>query len=452
MAPTSSPAISVPRQGNKIVLPSPITLCVEAFLSYARRFFSFIFILGIPTVLLFVLFVGVFGMADAEAARLTPGLLFSPAVFLGVVLFGAFVLLLQAWGGATFFYAVTSENAEPFWISYARSFPKIGSFFWIFTLLYFSLLAGFAFFILPGVYLAVCFAFAFFTLFDGGDKGLHALARSFLYVRGNWFGVFFRLLSAFLAGAALLVSLRFLLVSVLSFGPADIFVNLISWIFLYPLGFLYAFRIFVALRDRKPRVREELLHTQIFALVVLAGLVIFVATPFVTLRGAARFVPAVTEMFDVRQFFAFGFGGGKSLVRSGPRGEELSALQADRDQKRLSDISTLVFVFDGIASRRPNFCEGLYGKAFKSTSVSGGGTNWLPVDLRKEGVEGPIVTNTPRDPVNTSRYHYVFSCSSRGTYEINVRFEDSKNGSRALTDGGSDDAVYEAGSDLSLIP
>ena len=452
MALLTAHTFSVRKQFQGISLPSPFRLCADAFSSYLRRFFSFVFIVGIPTSLLFVLFVGVFGMAGAESARITPGILFSPAVFLGVVLFGTFVLLLQVWGVAAFLYALSSESVDPFWVSYARSFSKIGSLFWIFLLLYFSLIAGFTFFILPGIFLAVSFMFSSFVFFEGDDRGMNALTRSFLYVRGNWFGIFARFAFALFVGFALLVLFQFLLSLFLPLSLVRIFLSFIFLVFLCPFEFLYAFQLFLAVRNEKPRVREELLHSGLFAFIAFAGLIIVVVTPFITLRGAARFIPAVTEIFDVRQFFTFGLGGGMTSVRSGPKGEELFALQAIRDEKRLSDISTFVFAFDDISSRHPGFCDGKDGRVFKSTTLSGGGTNWLPINLGAEGIEGVLLTHTPRDPINTSLYHYAFACSSRGGYEMNVRLEGSANSSKAFLDNGTNNLIYEAGSDLTLIP
>lgn len=453
MAITTSHAFSAVKHLGGVSLPSPVALFAESLCIYARRFFSFLLILGIPTLLLFVLFVGVFGMADAEASRLTPGILFSPAVFLGVVLFGVLVLLLQVWGGVALLYAVTSDNAEPFWVSYAKSFSKIGSYLWILILFYFAGLAGLAFFIFPGIYFLISMSFALFVFFDEEVKGTSALARSFSYVKGNWWGVFFRVAFAFLVGAAFLFVCRSFFSLFLSVSSAGIVLKFISWLFLYPLGFLYLFRLFTAIRIRKSWVQEGLIHDHVFILVSFLGFVIFVTAPFLTLRGASRFVPTFyTNILDARNLFAISFPSEKTAVRSGPRGEELLALQASRDEKRLSDISTFVFVFDSVASKRASFCEGKDGEISKSTTPSGGGTNWLPVDLGREGIEGPVVTHTPRDPVNTSRYYYSFACSNKGTYEVNVRLESLENVSKAFSDGGSDEEVYEVGSDLSLIP
>ncbi|MEK7479550.1 MAG: hypothetical protein AAB634_03405, partial [Patescibacteria group bacterium] len=350
-------------------------------------------------------------------------------------------------------YAVTSERPESLGISYGRSFPKIGSYVWILALLYLVSVFGLTLFILPGIYLLVSISFALFVFFDEGLKGVGALHRSFLYVKGNWWGIFFHICFIALLGAAFGTSFRSLFSLFISPSFLPIAMNCMLFLFLYPLGFLYLFRLFTALRNRKPWVREEILRDNLFQAAALLGLVIVLVTPFITLRGVSRFVPRLyPEALDIRKFFALGFGDGTTTVRSGPQGEELLRLQSSRDEKRLSDMATFALVFDSIARKHAAFCEGFQGKVFKSTTGSGGGTNWLPVDLRREGIEGSVVTHTPRDPINTSQYHYAFACSSDGTYEINIRFEYPENFSKAFTDGGSNDEAYEAGSDLTLIP
>ncbi|MDP3725208.1 MAG: hypothetical protein Q8R20_01920 [Nanoarchaeota archaeon] len=448
----SSHTIGVSKHSDHVALSSPFSLLAESLRLYGQRFFTFLFILGIPALFLFVFAMGIFGMADSEAGRLTPGVLFSPAVFLGVVVFGAVVIFLQIWGGAAILYAVSSDRSEFFWTAYLKSFPKIGSYVWIFIAFYLVALAGFTFLIIPGVFLVVSMSFAFFVFFTDEVKGFGALAESVRYARGNFWGILFRVFFGILLGGAFLVILRFLLSSFLVSPLPSVLLNLFSFFVLFPFGLVYLSRIFMELRSRKPWVREGIVRDQFFILATFIGVIIFIASPFLVARGAPRILPTLRfDVFNIQELFALGFSEKTTSVRSGPDGEDLLLLQSSRDEKRLSDISTLSFVFDSVASKNSSFCSGIREGAFKSTAPSGGGTNWLPIDLAREGIQGPVVTHTPRDPVNTSRYHYAFACS-KGKYEINTRLENADNAPKGSADRGSDEGLFEVGTDLFLIP
>lgn len=76
------------------------------------------------------------------------------------------------------------------------------------------------------------------------------------------------------------------------------------------------------------------------------------------------------------------------------------------------------------------------------------GTGWIPVDLTQQTtVQVPTL---PIDPSNNATYHYSYS--SDGTdYELNAVLESDQQRAKMETDGGDNTAVYESGTDLTII-
>lgn len=120
-----------------------------------------------------------------------------------------------------------------------------------------------------------------------------------------------------------------------------------------------------------------------------------------------------------------------------------------RDEKRLADIQTLdrvisEYIIDNGAY--PAVADTLFvsnilpeaGIAPLTNPLSG----WLNTDLTA------YTSILPIDPINDSMYYYSY-IHNNDSYEINTTLEELSE--HAQGDGGNDSAVYEIGTDLTLL-
>ncbi len=121
-----------------------------------------------------------------------------------------------------------------------------------------------------------------------------------------------------------------------------------------------------------------------------------------------------------------------------------------RDEKRLSDISTLERVISefrvdngylpdelGVIRTSTSLPTGALGPLVQSN-----GNGWIPVNLSVYNSLLPI------DPINNETYHYSYS-NNGYSFELNARLEILTE--HAQDDGGNDGTLYEVGDDLSII-
>lgn len=131
-----------------------------------------------------------------------------------------------------------------------------------------------------------------------------------------------------------------------------------------------------------------------------------------------------------------------------------------RDAARLSDLANLqqaitVAVGEATESGTDILCSQGFDAATsrcRGTSTDTGardsdGTGWVDVNFSNLGVSIPVL---PADPQNTTASHYTY-CSDGDAWEINANLESEQQDDKETTDGGGDDALYEVGSDLTLI-
>ncbi len=76
------------------------------------------------------------------------------------------------------------------------------------------------------------------------------------------------------------------------------------------------------------------------------------------------------------------------------------------------------------------------------------GTGWVKVNLTSQNLIS--VPTLPLDPTNTAANHYTY-CSDGNGWEFATALESVKEASLLGEDGGNDGALYEIGSDLTLI-
>lgn len=139
----------------------------------------------------------------------------------------------------------------------------------------------------------------------------------------------------------------------------------------------------------------------------------------------------------------------------------LELTKRGRDAARLTDLSNLqnainVAVQEATGSATDILCG--IGNAVPCTGSSNvgtrasDGTGWVKVNLSAQN--SVSVPTLPIDPTNNGQNHYTY-CASNDAWEINTNLESAQqttapNDKRA-NDGGNDPALYEVGSNLSLI-
>ncbi|MBI2595936.1 hypothetical protein HYW46_04350 [Candidatus Daviesbacteria bacterium] len=132
-----------------------------------------------------------------------------------------------------------------------------------------------------------------------------------------------------------------------------------------------------------------------------------------------------------------------------------------RDAYRLSDLANLQqainVTYQEATSTASVLCmggvakEGCTGRSLDTSSNnrSAAGTGWIKVNLQAQKAVGvPIL---PVDPVNSGIYHYTYCSDGGSKWEIDAALESSQQSPKVVSDGGNDNAVYEVGSDLTII-
>ncbi|MDO8619690.1 MAG: prepilin-type N-terminal cleavage/methylation domain-containing protein [Candidatus Daviesbacteria bacterium] len=138
----------------------------------------------------------------------------------------------------------------------------------------------------------------------------------------------------------------------------------------------------------------------------------------------------------------------------------LELTRRGRDAARFTDLANLqqainVAVQEATASSATILCTGTSAPCSGSTNTgarSANGSGWVKVDLSAQN--SVSVPTLPVDPTNSTTYHYTY-CSDGNGWEIDTNLESAQqttppNDKRA-NDGGNDTALYEVGSNLSLI-
>ena len=134
-------------------------------------------------------------------------------------------------------------------------------------------------------------------------------------------------------------------------------------------------------------------------------------------------------------------------------------LAKSRDSQRFSDMTSLatatnLYLADNQAlpasaavSTRDAGCL-----ANLNTCKKNDGTGWIPLNFTLVSSGAPIAS-LPIDPTNDATYYYRFGWNQVSkTYEIDCAFENSDNAAKESADGGNNNARYEVGTDLTVLP
>lgn len=135
------------------------------------------------------------------AGLLFPDLLV-PLLVSGGITGGTIGALAAVWGGGAFLCAVADETLD-LGAALRAGWERYLPFFWLFLLGGFLQGGATLLFLLPGMILWVCFAFAPYIVAEGRVRGFDALLLSLSYTTADWFAIFLRLLLTWLVGVAL---------------------------------------------------------------------------------------------------------------------------------------------------------------------------------------------------------------------------------------------------------
>ncbi len=235
-------------------LPGVSAIFGQTWNIYKQRLGTFLGIIVIPMLIMMVV-TAIFFVAGGSLgivflfSKFTAG---SIGLFiLLALLFFIIISVIQAWGQVALLYAI-KDNSERIGIieSYKRGWHKILSYFWVYLLVSLVVFGGFLLLIVPGILFAVWFSFAIFILVAENLKGVKALSKSKEYVKGHWWGVFWRFF--FIEAVISIIYLIFIpIFSLLKIPFAPIIGEFIAILFLTPFGMTYLFMIYNNLKALK---------------------------------------------------------------------------------------------------------------------------------------------------------------------------------------------------------
>lgn len=141
-------------------------------------------------------------------------------------------------------------NITSLFVSSLRMFiPYI----WVSILVGFMVLLGLVALVIPGIYLMVTFLFATYILLAEDVRGWDALKKSYQYVKGRWFAVFWRLAFLFLPSVAFSLIIGLILMFALVMMPElsvllNSITSFISMMF-NTICFVYIYLIYTDIRN-----------------------------------------------------------------------------------------------------------------------------------------------------------------------------------------------------------
>jgi len=181
-------------------LARPGELLKQTFQVYKNRFWVFLGISVIPFLvsLVFAPFLIVsllFNLPFISFYESLGPFLLIPLILVIVVL-AIIMVIVNLWAGVSLLYAI-KEREQKIGIreSFAKSWPKILSYWWISILVGVITILGFLLLIIPGIIFSIWFSLAGYVLVSEDLKGMRALSRSKRLIKGYWFKVFWRFLT-----------------------------------------------------------------------------------------------------------------------------------------------------------------------------------------------------------------------------------------------------------------
>ncbi len=224
----------------------------------------------------------------------------SPSLVAGVAAFiFFFITVIAGFLSELGLLAVVAGGSSSVGNAYRKGLPLFWPFIWVSFLVGLTALGGFVLLIIPGIIIGIFLGQSIYVLFTEDRRGISALVKSWHYVKGRAGSVFWR--SLFLGIIVLLISLG---ISFLVGGSAllsqiknishptaiqpavsklsQIINTAINQIILIPLGIIYGYLLFSALRATKTEPldedREHKLKKKIIIFMII-GIIGFILIP-----------------------------------------------------------------------------------------------------------------------------------------------------------------------------
>lgn len=161
--------------------------------------------------------------------------------------------------------------------AFRKSIKLLFPFLWVSALSAWATIGASFLLVIPGIMISIWLSLSLYVVFAENNRGLNALAVSWWYIEGYWWRVFFRFFV--FSAAVFLVSLLFLFITMLiSIGPtismalrggtpdlavttySSLFVSLFNNLIVVPLGIIYGYGIYRALRNIKTELPQPIIE------------------------------------------------------------------------------------------------------------------------------------------------------------------------------------------------
>ncbi|OGZ17723.1 MAG: hypothetical protein A2Z78_00220 [Candidatus Nealsonbacteria bacterium RBG_13_36_15] len=243
----------LPSQPKNSSLPGIGDLFNRAWQIYKERFWVFVGIIVLPTLIVFgiALFITLQFISISETGQ---SFFSSTALLFGGPIIILVAIIVNLWAWVALLYAI-KESKDKIGIreSFAKGWHKIISYLWISILTGVITLGGFLLLIVPGIIFAVWFSLAKYVLVVENLTGTKALFRSKQLVSGCWWEVLWRFIT--IGIIAIIISIFIDFVGRLIGVPKNINISsLIISLFFSPFATVYAFIVYEDLKKIKEGV------------------------------------------------------------------------------------------------------------------------------------------------------------------------------------------------------
>lgn len=226
------------------------------------------------------------------------------AVAFGAGMLGGLLGMVASIGAFGGFISASCDETQKFSEALRSGWRNLWFLLWLYLVAGYIITGGFLLFILPGIAFTVWFFASQFIVFEEREKGMDAMLKSRAYVRGHWWGVFWRLV---------VISVLGMVVSI---------VPVVGGLLFTPFMMIFMAHIYKDLRSMKGRDVEYTasagakakwlaLATAGYALPVAAAVLLFGLTSLSALKGVdfssiTKFVERGPQVRALKETYARG--------------------------------------------------------------------------------------------------------------------------------------------------
>ncbi len=235
------------------MLKSPIDLAKAAWTAFTKRWKFYVLLTVVSALIPGLVFLVGGAIAAAVGIGGAAGGAGKAAVFLvGLVMLAAYIFAIYLsiifYGGLML--AVANEQINSVRDAFNRAKPMGKDLFVVALIVGILVSLASLLFIIPGIYLAVCWAFAMWLAVLEGKKGMAALKASKAMVDGRWFAVFGRIL-AFVVIVWLVMAVPQAVFAAIRLPILAGIWSLLVSLVVGPVGAIYTYLLFQNLKQTK---------------------------------------------------------------------------------------------------------------------------------------------------------------------------------------------------------